>query len=183
MKNLNITLITIIILTFTSCIATNRGYQSSPVISRNIDLDPIKADIKVDETAKIKGQSTCSYFLIFRVSGDNSFADGIQYSTDASASPLQQLNPFKIIKSGRIEKVRGAAAYKALSSGNYDVLVHPNYTTTIENYLIYKKYDIDSIQFYESELYYSKNPKIHFEIYSGVKKKIIRSIDSLKNIK
>tara|TARA_B110001452_G_scaffold63804_1_gene50542 strand:- start:265 stop:792 length:528 start_codon:yes stop_codon:yes gene_type:complete len=142
MKNLNITLITIIILTFTSCIATNRGYQSSPVISRNIDLDPIKADIKVDETAKIKGQSTCSYFLIFRVSGDNSFADGIQYSTDASASPLQQLNPFKIIRSGRIAKVRGAAAYKALSSGNYDVLVHPNYTTTIENYLIFKKYDV-----------------------------------------
>lgn len=142
MKNLNFKIFTLIIFAFTSCIATNKGYQSSPVISRNVDLDAIKADIKVDEKAKIKGQSTSSYFLMFRVSGDNSFADGIQYSTDASASPLQQLNPFKIIKSGRIEKVRGAAAYKALSSGNYDVLVHPNYTTTIENYLIFKKYDV-----------------------------------------
>ena len=33
-------------------------------------------------------------------------------------------------------------AYNALSNGDYDVLVHPNYTTTIENYLIYKEYTV-----------------------------------------
>lgn len=43
---------------------------------------------------------------------------------------------------GRLNKVRGAAAYKALSSGNYDVLVHPNYTTTVENYIIFKRYTV-----------------------------------------
>ena len=74
------------------------------------------------------------------MSGDNTFADGINYSTDASANPLQLLNPIKLAQSGRLNKVRGAAAYKALSSGDYDILVHPNYTTTIENYLIFKKY-------------------------------------------
>tara|TARA_B100000575_G_scaffold125282_1_gene99922 strand:- start:3983 stop:4300 length:318 start_codon:yes stop_codon:yes gene_type:complete len=47
--------------------------------------------------------------------------------------------------------------------------------------LIYKKYNIDSTQLYESELYYSKNPRIQFEIYSNVKKRILRSMDSLKN--
>ena len=47
--------------------------------------------------------------------------------------------------------------------------------------LIYKKYNIDSIQFYESELYYSRYPKIQYEIYSNVKRRIINSIDSLKN--
>ena len=47
--------------------------------------------------------------------------------------------------------------------------------------LIYKKYNIDSIQFYESELYYSRYPKIQYEIYSNVKQRIIKSIDSLKN--
>ena len=47
--------------------------------------------------------------------------------------------------------------------------------------LIYKKYNIDSIQFYESELYYSRYPKIQYEIYSNVKRRIIKSIDSLKN--
>lgn len=143
MKKLNIILFTLIILAFTSCIATNKGYQSSPVISRNVDLDAIKADIKVNETAKIKGQSTSSYFLMFRVSGDNSFADGINFSTDASASSFEKLNPLKIISSGRLNKVRSAAAHKALSTGNYDVLVHPNYTTTIENYLIFKKYVVE----------------------------------------
>lgn len=126
----------------TSCVTTNRGFQSSPVISRNIELDPIKADIVVDEKAKLKGESSSAYFLIFRVSGDNTFADGINYSTDASASLLQQLNPLKLAQAGRLNKVRGAAAYKALSAGDYDVLVHPNYTTTVQNYLIYKKYTV-----------------------------------------
>lgn len=124
----------------TSCVSTNKGFQSSPVISRNVQLDPIKADIKVDEKTKVIGESSSAYFLFFRVSGDNTFADGINYSTDASASKLSQLNPFKLAQSGRLNKVRGAAAYKALSSGDYDVLVHPNYTTTVEDYFIFKKY-------------------------------------------
>ena len=66
------------------------------------------------------------------------------------------------------------------ASYNYDLKIDNN---LLSDELIYKKYDIDSIQFYESELYYSKNPKIHFNIYSNVKKRILKSIDSLKNIK
>ncbi|MDD2636352.1 MAG: hypothetical protein PHW82_12750 [Bacteroidales bacterium] len=127
-------------LLMTSCVSTNRGFQSSPVLSRNVELDPIKADIKVDEKTKIKGESTSSYFLSFRISGDNTVADGINYSTDASASPFSKLNPLKLAQAGRLNKVRGAAAYKALNTGDYDVLVHPTYTTTVENYLIFKKY-------------------------------------------
>ena len=53
----------------------------------------------------------------------------------------------------------------------------------ISDELIFRKYDIDSAQFYNSELYYSRNPKIHFNIYSNVKRRIQKSIDSLKNIK
>ncbi len=126
----------------TSCVTTNKGFQSSPVISRNVQLDPIKADIKVDEKNKLKGESSSAYFLFIRVSGDNTFADGINYSTDASASMLQKLNPLNLAQAGRLNKVRGAAAYNALSNGDYDVLVHPNYTTTIENYWIFKKYSV-----------------------------------------
>ncbi len=125
-----------------SCVSTNKGFQSSPIISRNVELDPIKADIKVDEKNKLKGESTSTYFLMFRVSGDNTFADGINYSTDASAGVMQRINPLKLAQSGRLNSVRGAAAYKALSSGDYDVLVHPNYTMTIENYLFVKKYTV-----------------------------------------
>jgi len=138
----NFTILALLVVSFSSCVTTNKGFQSSPVISRNVQLDPIKADINVDETKKIIGESSSSYFLIFRVSGDKSFADGINYSTDASLSLAQQLNPLKIAKAGRLNKVRGAAAFKALSTGDYDILVHPNYVTTIENYLIFKKYKV-----------------------------------------
>ena len=113
---------------FNSCVSTNKGYQSSPVISRNVQLDPIKADIKVNETAKLKGESTSIYFLCFRIGGDNTFADGINYSTDA-------VSPIKSLKTARLNKVRAAAAYKALSNGDYDFLVHPNYTITSMNFL------------------------------------------------
>ncbi len=135
-----ITKLSVLIISLSSCVTTNKGFQSSPVVSRNVELDPIKADIKVNETKKIKGESSSAYFLIFRVSGDKTFADGINYSTDASASLAQQLNPLNLVQAGRLNKVRGAAAYKALNTGDYDVLVHPNYTTTVENYLIFKKY-------------------------------------------
>ena len=127
-----------IVLLFSSCVSTNRSLQSSPVTAKNVDLDPIKADIKVDETKKLKGLSTSTYFLFFRVNGDSEFADGINYSTDVSSA----FSPLAIFRHGRLQKVRGAAAYKALSTGDYDVLVHPTYIMTIQNYIIYKKYSV-----------------------------------------
>ncbi len=131
----NFVLICSIAIFFTSCVSTNKGFQSSPVISRNVQLDPIKADIKVNETTKLSGQSSSTYFLFFRVSGDNTSADGINYSTDGGGSILSQYNPLKLMKTAKLNKVRSAAAYKALSTGDYDFLVHPNYTMTTKNYL------------------------------------------------
>jgi len=127
---------------FTSCGSTNKGFQSSPVNAKSVNVDPIKADIKVDESKKIKGESTSSYFLIFRVSGDNAYADGIRYSADYSSGFLSKLNPFKILQGSILQKVRGAAAYNALSTGDYDILVHPNYVTTVKNYLIFKQFSV-----------------------------------------
>ena len=65
------------------------------------------------------------------------------------------------------------------ASGSYDLKIDNN---MISDELIFRKHNIDSTQFYESELYYSRNPRIHFNIYSNVKKKIQRSIDSLKSL-
>jgi hypothetical protein len=144
---LNLVLICSVATSFTSCVTTNKGFQSSPVISRNVQLDPIKADIKVNETEKISGESISTYFLFFRISGDNTSADGINYSTDAGSSGSSQYNPFKILKTAKLNKVRAAAAFKALSTvdydfGEYDFLVHPNYTMTTKNYLgIVKVYE------------------------------------------
>ena len=89
----------------------------------------------MNETTKLSGQSSSTYFLFFRISGDNTSADGINYSTDAGGSFLSQLNPIKHMKTAKLNKVRSAAAYKALSSGDYDFLVHPNYIMTKRNYL------------------------------------------------
>ena len=66
------------------------------------------------------------------------------------------------------------------ASSGYDLKIDNN---MISDELIYRKYNIDSAQFYNSELYYSRNPRIHLNIYSNVKRRIQKSIDSLKNIK
>jgi len=66
------------------------------------------------------------------------------------------------------------------ASSSYDLKIDND---MISDELIFRKYDIDSAQFYNSELYYSRNPKIHFNIYSNVKRRIQKSVDSLKNIK
>ena len=139
---LRLSLLLLVAFALTSCVTTNKGYQSSPVISRNVQLDPIKADINVNQTAKLVGESTSTYLGFLRISGDNTIADGITYSTDASASTFSQLNPLNLITQGRLTQVRGAAAYKALKHGDYDVLVHPIYTITTEDFLIIKKYTV-----------------------------------------
>ena len=66
------------------------------------------------------------------------------------------------------------------ASSSYDLKIDNN---MISDELIYSKYNIDSAQFYDSELYYSRNPRIHLNIYSNVKRRIQKSIDSLKNIR
>ena len=49
------------------------------------------------------------------------------------------------------------------ASSGYDLKIDND---MISDELIFRKYDIDSAQFYNSELYYSRNPKIHFNMYS-----------------
>ena len=66
------------------------------------------------------------------------------------------------------------------ASSSYDLKIDND---MISDELIFRKYGIDSAQFYNSELYYSRNPKIHFNIYSNVKRRIQKSIDSIKSIK
>ena len=115
------------VLFFNSCVSTNKSFQSSPVIAGYVTLDPIKADITIDESKKLDGESSTTYFLFFRVSGDRYFADGIHYNTD--------MGMFSMIKNRRLNRIRSAAAYNALRAGDYDVLVHPKYEMKTENYL------------------------------------------------
>lgn len=128
----------------TSCSSTQTAFDSSPVNSKSIDLDPIKADINIDESEKIKGSSKSTYFLIFRLSGDKVYADVDLGEQNAFApSLLSLLNPLNLIYMGAERKTKSAAAYKALSKSGSDVIVDPNYTTTVTDYLIFKTYKVD----------------------------------------
>jgi len=130
----------------TSCASYSAGYQSSTVQSRNVQLDPIVADINVDESEKLKGDSKSTYLLFFRLTGDNQYADGVNYSANAFTKEglFSFLNPFKLferIATGDAEgKVKSAAAYDALEGTDADVLVHPTYSVYKKNYIIYYVY-------------------------------------------
>tara|TARA_E500000178_G_scaffold228734_1_gene225435 strand:+ start:1067 stop:1387 length:321 start_codon:yes stop_codon:yes gene_type:complete len=65
------------------------------------------------------------------------------------------------------------------ASSTYEFKIDKNF---LSDEIIFKKYNIDSTQLYESELYYSKNPKIHFEIYENVQNRIKKSLDSIKTV-
>ena len=124
----------VILISLSSCVSTNRGFQSSPVVTRNVDIDPIKADIQVNDK-KVSGQSTSLYLKffvpIFRLSGDRTTADGISYSSNL-------IYP-SFINNTLVGNVRAAAAYKALENTDADILVNANYTVTIDDSFFIKK--------------------------------------------
>jgi hypothetical protein len=128
---------------FSSCTTTSRAFQSSTIPAKNVELDPIKADIKVDNSKKLTGESSSSYLLFFRLKGDDKYADGINFSTEAALTKRlwSFLNPFSLIKKvatgDALGKVKRAAAYKALEGSDADILVHPTYTITEKSYLIF----------------------------------------------
>ncbi|OIQ36598.1 MAG: hypothetical protein BM555_02470 [Crocinitomix sp. MedPE-SWsnd] len=115
---------------FQSCKSTSKSYHSSTVRSRDVQLDPIKADIKVDETKKLEGKSSATYIFGIRVKGDDKYADGINYSTNS-------------IRGFREGGIKAAAAYKALEGGDWDVLVHPTYTVSRQWFFFGTKYEIE----------------------------------------
>ena len=131
------------------CSSTSTGMASSNVIDRNVELDPIRADIEVNEDTRLSGSSQSVYFLFFRLKGDNKYADGITYSSNAFSKEglFSFLNPFRLfelIATGDAEgKVKSAAAYNAMEGQDIDVLVHPTYSVTKKNYLIVSIYEAE----------------------------------------
>lgn len=120
---------------FASCTTTIKSAQSSPVISRNVELDPIKADIEVYEDQKLTGEGTVKYFLCFPI-GENEvkMVNGITYSGD------------KGIFNKASSKARSIAAYNALKTcPDCDVLVHPRYEYTIKKSplgILFRNYNV-----------------------------------------
>lgn len=123
---------------FCSCTTYTRMVQSSPVIARNVELDPIKADIEVHQDQKLTGEGVVKYFLCFQINGfkEQKMVEGITYS---------QSEPGLLTNRGK-DKARSIAAYQALEScPDCDVLVHPKYEVTINKSplgILYRKYTV-----------------------------------------
>jgi len=152
MKNLNIVLVIMVFTVLTGCMSTNKLYEVSKVeIPGTIIHQDLEADIRVDDTKKIKGTSSSTYLLMFRLSGDNEYADGIDYTKvgGGGGSLLKQffglLNPFALINAivtgDAAGKVKSAAAYSALSGTGADFIAHPTYSYTKKDYLIIQKFE------------------------------------------
>lgn len=122
---------------FSSCTVSTKMVQSSPVVARNVELDPIKADIEVNQDQKLTGEGIAKYILFFRVSNlkDQKMVEGVSYSKDA---------PF-MLNRGRAT-ARAIAAYEALQAcPDCDVLVHPKYEVVLRKSplgIIYRKYTV-----------------------------------------
>ena len=106
-----------ILLVFASCTSINKSHLNSGVdvvIESNMD-----AKIDVDLTRKLTGYASGGYlFHLFRISGDNKYADEISYNGEGPGwwSFLSKVNTIK-----------SAAAYNAIRTSEADVLVSPQY--------------------------------------------------------
>ena len=152
-KNYKLLSIFIVATLLSSCISTNKLTDSTAVESPgSVTVLPLEADITVDDTKKIKGNSKSTYFLMFRIEGDNEYADGVNYRAMSLKSGggiisrlLSALNPFKIINkimTGDAQgKVLSAAAYDAMSGSDADFIAHPTYSYTRKNYIIVQQFE------------------------------------------
>jgi hypothetical protein len=126
MKKMLLLPILALALVTTSCKSTLAGTISTP-ISVGENIRPLDADVTVDVTKKIEGESNSLYFLIFRLSGDKKYAEGVDYSAKSG------------LFSSKVARAKSAAAYKAVIDSKSDLIVHPNYVVDIENWVFFKR--------------------------------------------
>ena len=95
------------------CASTNKSHVFSDLtVSTQSELD---AEISVDLSKKLTGTAKATYlFNIFQLSGDTEFADGYGGM-------------------GPVGKAKSAAAYKAISESDADVLVSPQYVVDFKS--------------------------------------------------
>lgn len=172
---------------FSSCMSTNRLTDSTAVESPGtVTIHPLEADITVDDSKKVKGSSSSTYFLMFRIDGDSEYADGVNYRAMSLKSGgglisklLGALNPFKIINklmTGDAQgKVLSAAAYDALSGSDADFIAHPTYSYTRKNYVIVQQFEA-TVEGYPG--FYS-----NFRSYDPAKRRLDNNLDRAVNEK
>ena len=129
----------VVALAFSSCTVHTRAIQSSPVVARNVELDPIKADIDVNQDKKLEGVGSSTYIFGIRFSNlsNQKQVEGVTYSSNKDFLPFMSRGK---------NTARAIAAYEALEAcPECDVLVNPKYEVTVKKSplgLLYKKYEV-----------------------------------------
>ncbi len=104
------------------CSSINKSHMNAAI---QIGItSPMDAKIDVDMTKKLVGYASGGYlFHLLKVSGDNKFADGINFNSSGEQGFLAStLKTFS-----KIEEVKAAAAYNAIRTSDADVLISPQY--------------------------------------------------------
>jgi hypothetical protein len=124
-KNYNLILFFIGIICLSSCgVVKNSGkYHEKDVSNQGIYTDILYADMEINEEEKITGEASATYFLFFRISGDNHYAD-IKSTSSGFASPFS-----------KAALPKRAAQYNALNSAKADFIAKPSYTIKKRTYL------------------------------------------------
>ena len=132
MKKMLLLPILALALVTTSCKSTKVGPFNKPIsIGIGTDVRPLDADISVDLTKKISGESKGLYFLCFRLSGDKTYTIGADNTAKSGFPSFNGLTKVDVLKS--------AAAYKAVTDSKSDWLVQPNYVIDIEKLVFFKR--------------------------------------------
>ncbi|MAW21051.1 MAG: hypothetical protein CMD16_01475 [Flavobacteriales bacterium] len=176
-----------------SCTSTNKAAAGAPIdLPGDISHQTLEADITVDDTKKIKGSSSSTWFLMFRIEGDSEYADGVDYgaygNVSAKSSPISWLwnaiNPFSILSNvltgDAAGKVKSSAAYDALNGTDADFIAHPRYVYTERNWFIIKQYEatVEGYPGYYSNIrsYDPVQRKLDQNLENAVNKKIIKKL-------
>ncbi len=150
-KFYNLIAFLVVVVFLSSCVSTQRPYHSAGVSAGNVKTDPVIATVDVDDSEKVRGSGQATYFLFFRVSGDNRYASNIDYDAvvldtrSIAKQIIGAINPLNWLNMLVTGDARGrtvsAAAYNALAGKGADILVHPTFSITEKNYFIIRKFE------------------------------------------
>ena len=117
----------------TGCVSTHESAGAVPY--HRAVTTKLKAD--VDVGGKIDGKSSGIVILgLFTLMEDNEFADGVYYINGKNnVGPINLETP--------ADRIKSAAAFRAINDNDADLIVIPRYTVVEKNYFLFKFVDVD----------------------------------------
>jgi hypothetical protein len=111
-----------------SCTTQRRTAISAPMSYNEIHTQAIMANLDVSSSKKVQSTVSVTYFMGIKTNGGRDYAE----LNDKGKSMF----------GGRAKKVRALAIAKALETGNYDMILNPQYITNVYKGLFVSKYTV-----------------------------------------